>query len=67
MKAIMKQLFITNDKMLALQNNIKELSDKEIELKYECAQSINEFRIFLKEQEEIRSKRLEALNPGVTA
>ncbi|KAK0162210.1 hypothetical protein PV327_008564 [Microctonus hyperodae] len=67
MKAIMKQLFITNDKMLALQDDIEKLSHKEIEIKYDYVSAIFEFRTFLEDQEKIRNKRLEALNPGVTA
>lgn len=61
----MNQLFTLNDNVLAIQETIEEASQVQLDLKVECQKALFDYKNFLKEQEELRSKRLQKTNPGI--
>lgn len=61
----MHELFTLNDKIISLQDTIESAIQKQLNLKIECQNSLSEYRNFLKEQEELRNKRLQETNPEI--
>lgn len=56
-------LFNCNDNALTIQSEIHELQKKLLQLKIKDLQEVQKYRIFLKEQEELRVNKLEQSNP----
>ncbi|KZC04304.1 PREDICTED: uncharacterized protein LOC107188562 [Dufourea novaeangliae] len=63
--ACMRKLFKVNDDMLAIQKIIIATLEKQLDLKIQCQNLLFRHQTFLKEQEEIRNKRLERTNPEI--
>ncbi|KOC64972.1 hypothetical protein WH47_04561 [Habropoda laboriosa] len=63
--ACMRKLYYFNDKVLSLANKIEDAVKEQLELKIQCQKALFDYQIFLKEQEKIRSKKLEEMNPTV--
>lgn len=61
----MSKLFTLNDNIMATQQEILEASRVQLDLKVECQKALFEHKKFLKEQEQLRSKRLQKTNPGI--
>lgn len=61
----MSKLFCLNDNILSLQKAIDEAMEKQLPLKIQCQNSLFEYRKFLKEQEEMRRKKLEETHPDI--
>ncbi|KAK1131190.1 hypothetical protein K0M31_017478 [Melipona bicolor] len=61
--ACMSKLFTLNDNILLLQNEIEDALKAQLQLKIHCRNALFEYKSFLKEQEEIRNKKLEEINP----
>ncbi|XP_076281839.1 uncharacterized protein LOC143209700 [Lasioglossum baleicum] len=59
----MDKLFIINDETLAIQKEIDEAVQKQLDLKIECQNMIFDHKKFLEEQEEVRNRRLQEKNP----
>ncbi|KYQ57029.1 hypothetical protein ALC60_04017 [Trachymyrmex zeteki] len=57
----MSKLFTLNDNIM----EILEASRVQLDLKVECQKALFEHKKFLKEQEQLRSKRLQKTNPGI--
>ena len=63
--ACMTKLFSLNDDILSLQKAIDEATEKQLNLMIQCQNSLSEYKNFLKEQEEMRSKKLEETHPDI--
>ena len=63
--ACMTNLFSLNDDILSLQKAIDEATEKQLNLTIQCQNSLSEYKNFLKEQEEKRSKKLEETHPDI--
>lgn len=61
----MHELFTLNDKIITLQGTIEDKIQKQLDLKIECQNALYEYKNFLKEQEELRNKRLQETNPQI--
>ncbi|XP_043800689.1 uncharacterized protein LOC122719152 [Apis laboriosa] len=61
--ACMCKLFVLNDNILTIEKEIENALKKQLELKIQCRNALFEYKDFLKEQEELRNKRLEETNP----
>ncbi|KYN05209.1 hypothetical protein ALC62_03882 [Cyphomyrmex costatus] len=61
----MRELFTLNDKIMDVQNAIEEASQVQLDLKVKCQKALFEHRKFLKEQEQLRSERLQKTDPGI--
>ncbi|KOX70860.1 hypothetical protein WN51_03287 [Melipona quadrifasciata] len=59
----LNKLFTLNDNILLLQNEIEDALKVQLQLKIQCRNALFEYKSFLKEQEEIRDKKLEEINP----
>lgn len=59
----MCKLFVLNDNILSIEKEIENALKKQLELKIQCRNALFEYKDFLKEQEELRNKRLEETNP----
>ena len=59
----MSKLFTLNDNILLLQNEIEDALKVQLQLKIQCRNALFEYKSFLKEQEEIRNKKLQEMNP----
>lgn len=64
-EAYMSQLFTLNDNLLTLQESIENATQEQLDLQIECQKSLYRYSAFLKEQEQLRSKRLEETNPEI--
>ena len=65
LKVSMHKLYNLNDKMIQLEEERVKNLIKETELKIRLQESLLKFSEFLKEQEDIRQKKLEETNPGI--
>lgn len=63
----MSKLFAFNDNIMAIQEAIERESRLQLDLKVECQKALFDYKNFLKEQERIRSKRLQETNPEIVA
>lgn len=63
--ACMSKLFCLNDNILSLEKPIGQAMEKQLDLKIQCQNSLYDYRNFLKEQEEMRSKKLEEMHPEI--
>ncbi|KAG7198483.1 hypothetical protein KM043_005860 [Ampulex compressa] len=63
--AYMRKLFSLNDNILAIQESIESAVKKQLKLKMQCQSALFEYKHFLKEQEELQSKRLQETNPEI--
>jgi len=61
--AYMSQLFTLNDNIMAVQKSIEEASQVQLDLKVECQKALFDHKNFLKEQEQLRSERLQKTYP----
>lgn len=61
----MSQLFTLNDNIMAIHKTIKEASQVQLDLKVECQKALFDHKNFLKEQEQLRSERLQKTNPKI--
>lgn len=61
----MKKLFTLNDKIMTVQKNLERASEVQLNLKIECQKALFNYKDFLKEQEQIRSKRLQKKYPEI--
>lgn len=59
----MCKLFVLNDNILSIEKEIENALKKQLELKIQCRNALFKYKDFLKEQEELRNKRLEETNP----
>lgn len=59
----MSKLFFLNDNITSIHQSIEEASQTQLSLKVECQKALNGYKNFLKEQEEMRNKRLEEICP----
>ncbi|XP_012280427.1 uncharacterized protein LOC105699752 isoform X2 [Orussus abietinus] len=60
---LMNKLFLLNDASIALQNSIKEVSERRILLKKECQDDIFQYHNFLKEEQNSRNNKFKETNP----
>lgn len=60
----MSKLFTLNDSAMATQDAIEEASRVQLDLKVECQKALFNHKNFLKEQEQLRSERLQKMYPG---
>lgn len=63
--AYMRKLFTLNDTILSLQKDIQSAAKKQLKLKVKCQRALFDYKKFLKEQEEICSKKLQETNPEI--
>ncbi|XP_003701594.1 uncharacterized protein LOC100877647 [Megachile rotundata] len=63
--AYMRKLFTLNDTILSLQKDIENAVKKQVKLKIQCQNALFDYKKFLKEQEEICSKKLQETNPEI--
>lgn len=61
----MSKLFTLNDNVMAIQETIEEASQVQLDLKVECQKALLNHKNFLKEQEQLRSERLQKMYPGI--
>ncbi|XP_011863374.1 PREDICTED: uncharacterized protein LOC105559578 [Vollenhovia emeryi] len=61
----MMKLFTLNDSIMTTQEAIEEASQVRLNLKIECQKALYDYKNFLNEQEQLRSKRLQKTNPGI--
>ncbi|XP_024870226.1 uncharacterized protein LOC112453611 [Temnothorax curvispinosus] len=61
----MSKLLSLNDSVLTIQKTIEEASRVQLDLKVECQKTLFNYKNFLKEQEQLRSERLQKTNPGI--
>ncbi|XP_012235026.1 chromosome partition protein Smc-like [Linepithema humile] len=61
----MEKLFNLNEKIMAIQKNIEEASQVQLNLKIECQKALFNHKNFLREQEQIRSEKLQETNPEI--
>ncbi|XP_018343560.1 PREDICTED: uncharacterized protein LOC108749390 [Trachymyrmex septentrionalis] len=61
----MSKLFTLNDNIMATQEAIEKASQVQLNLKIECQKAVFEYTKFLKEQEQMRSERLQKTNPEI--
>lgn len=61
----MSKLFTLNDNVMATQEAIEEASRVQLDLKVECQKALFDYKNFLKEQEQLRSDRLQKAYPGI--
>lgn len=61
----MSELFILNDKIISTQQSIEKASQIQLNLKIECQKALNDYKNFLKEQEEIQNKKLQETCPDI--
>lgn len=61
----MSQLFTLNDNIMAIQKTIEEESQVQLDLKVECQKALSDHKNFLKEQEQLRSERLQKMYPKI--
>ncbi|TGZ38005.1 Uncharacterized protein DBV15_05284 [Temnothorax longispinosus] len=61
----MSKLLSLNDSVLTIQKTIEETSRVQLDLKVECQKTLFNYKNFLKEQEQLRSERLQKTNPGI--
>jgi len=61
----MSKLFAFNDSIMAIQEAIERESRLQLDLKIECQKALFDYKNFLKEQERIRSERLQETNPEI--
>ncbi|EGI57173.1 PREDICTED: uncharacterized protein LOC105153940 [Acromyrmex echinatior] len=61
----MSKLFTLNDNIMATQEAIEKASQVQLDLKIECQKAVFEHTKFLKEQEQMRSERLQKTNPEI--
>ncbi|CAD1471475.1 unnamed protein product [Heterotrigona itama] len=61
--AYMSKLFSLNDNILLLQNEVEDALKVQLQLKIQCRNALFKYKNFLKEQEEIRNKKLQEINP----
>lgn len=59
----MCKLFSLCDDILSTQKTIENALQEQLELKIQCETALFDYKNFLKEQEEIRSKKLQETNP----
>lgn len=63
----MSKLLAVNDSIMAVQKDIEKKSRQQLDLKIECQKALFDYKIFLKEQERIRSERLQETYPEIVA
>jgi len=61
----MNKLFTLNDSIMAIQETIEEAVQVQLDLKVECQKALFDYKNFLKEQEQLRSERLQKTYPGI--
>lgn len=61
----MNKLCTLNDKIMTIQKNIEKASQEQLNLKIECQKALFNYKDFLREQEQIQSKRLENIYPDI--
>lgn len=61
----MSKLFTLNDSVMVTQEAIEEAFQVQLDLKVECQKALFDHKNFLKQQEQLRSKRLQKTNPGI--
>lgn len=61
----MSKLLAVNDSIMAIQEDIERESRLQLDLKIECQKALFDHKIFLKEQEQIRSERLQETYPEI--
>jgi len=61
----MNKLFTLNDSVMAIQETIEEAVRVQLDLKVECQKALFDHKNFLKEQEQLRSERLQKTYPGI--
>jgi len=61
----MSKLFTLNDNIMATQEAIEKASQVQLDLKIECQKAVFEHTKFLKEQEQMRSEKLQKTNPEI--
>ncbi|EFN77421.1 hypothetical protein EAI_14552 [Harpegnathos saltator] len=59
------KLFTLNDNIISVQQSIEKASQTQLNLKLECQKALNDYKNFLKEQEEIRNKKLQETSPDI--
>lgn len=61
----MSKLFAFNDSIMAIQKAIERESRLQLDLNVECQKALFDYKNFLKEQERIRSEKLQETNPEI--
>lgn len=61
----MGKLFTLNDSAVAIQETIEKESQIQLDLKVECQKALFDHKNFLKQQEQLRSERLQKTNPEI--
>lgn len=61
----MSKLFTLNDNVMALEEEIEEASQVQLNLKIECQKALFNYKNFLKEQKQLRSERLQKMYPRI--
>lgn len=61
----MGKLFTLNDSAIAIQETIEKESQIQLDLKVECQKALFDHKNFLKQQEQLRSERLQKTNPEI--
>ncbi|CAK9825974.1 hypothetical protein ANTRET_LOCUS3894 [Anthophora retusa] len=63
--ACMSKLYYLNDTILILEEKINDAVKEQLELKIQCQNALFDYKNYLKQQEKIRSKRLQEINPQI--
>ncbi|CAK9819405.1 hypothetical protein ANTPLA_LOCUS10226 [Anthophora plagiata] len=63
--ACMSKLYYLNDGILILEEKINDAVKEQLELKIQCQNALFDYKNYLKQQEEIHSKRLQEMNPQI--
>ncbi|KAI4493551.1 hypothetical protein M0804_001727 [Polistes exclamans] len=61
----MRKLFILNDAILSNQQCVEDAFQRQLNLKIECQKAIFDYHTFLKEQDNLRKKKLQKTNPTI--
>ncbi|XP_029165525.1 uncharacterized protein LOC114936488 [Nylanderia fulva] len=61
----LKKVFTVNQSIMSIQETIKKESQVQLNLKIECQKALFDYKSFLKEQEQIRSERLQKMYPEI--
>lgn len=61
----MNKLFTLNDNVISIQQTIEKEFQTQLDLKIECQKALHDYKNFLKEQEEVRNKKLQKTYPDI--
>lgn len=59
------KMFTVNESIISIQEIIEKELQVQLNLKIECQNALFDYKSFLKEQEQIRSKRLQETHPEI--